>query len=250
MTLSLILIFLSGLAIGSFLNVLIYRLPKRKNILGRSYCDHCNRRLSWFDLIPLLSFALLKGKCRFCKKDIDITIPFVELITGLLFISVYIKYPILIDFKLWFNLFFISSLIIIFFIDLKNEFIPNKIIYPSILVSVLYSFLNPNPFNYILSGLGAFLFFLVLSLITRGKGMGGGDIKLGLFLGLFLGFPSIVFSLYLAFLTGGIVSIILILWKKKRLKGDTIPFGPFLAILGIISIFFGMKAVSLLLSFL
>lgn len=248
--LTVIIFFLLGLSIGSFLNVLIYRLPKNESLFGRSYCDHCKKELSWYDLIPLLSFVLLRGKCRYCKKPIDPLISVVELTTALLFVSVFLKFPIISDPKLWFHLFFVSVLLVIFFTDLKYEVIPNKIIYPAILISLLFIALNSNPINHILSGIGAFLFFLILSLVTRGKGMGGGDTKLALFLGLVLGFPNIVFSLYLAFLTGGFLSLILILWKKKRFKGDTIPFGPFLAFWGTISIFIGNYLVSLLLSFL
>lgn len=245
-----ILFFIFGLSIGSFLNVLIYRLPKNESLFGRSYCDHCKKKLSWYDLIPLLSFVLLKGKCRYCKETIDPIIPVVELTTALLFVSVFLKFPILSDPKLWFNLFFVSTLIVTFFTDLKYEIIPNKIIYPAILSSLFFIALTNNTVNHILSGIGAFLFFLILSLVTRGKGMGGGDTKLALFLGLVLGFPTIVFSLYLAFLTGGFISLILILWKKKKFKGNTIPFGPFLAFWGIVSIFLGNHLVSLLLSFL
>lgn len=245
-----IIFFLLGLSIGSFLNVLVHRLPKNENIFGRSYCDHCKKKLSWYDLIPLLSFVFLKGKCRYCKKNIDPLIPIVELITALLFVSVFLKFPILSNPSLWLNLFFVSTLIAIFFTDLKHEIIPNKIIYPAILISFLFITLTNNLVNHIMSGIGAFLFFLILSLVTRGKGMGGGDTKLALFLGLVLGFPNIVLSLYLAFLTGGFISLILILWKKKRFKKDTIPFGPFLAFSGIISLFFASPLVSLLLSFL
>lgn len=229
---------------------MIYRLPKNESLSGRSYCDYCQKKLSWHDLVPLLSFIFLKGKCRYCKESIDPLIPVVEVTLALLFVSVFLKFPVLSDPKLWFHLFFVSVLLVIFFTDLKHEVIPNKIIYPAILISLLFIALTSNPVNHILSGIGAFLFFLILSLVTRGKGMGGGDTKLALFLGLVLGFPTIVFSLYLAFLTGGFISLILILWKKKRFKKDTIPFGPFLAFWGIISIFLGNQLVSLLLSFL
>lgn len=245
-----ILIFVLGLSVGSFLNVLIYRLPKNENILGRSYCDHCKKRLFWYDLVPFLSYILLSGKCRYCKEEIDPFIPVVELITALLFTAIFLKFPIITDYNLWFYLYFVSSLIVVFFTDLKSEIIPDKIVFPALVFSIIFAILSVNPLNHILSGVGAFIFFILLALVTKGRGMGGGDIKLALFLGLILGFPNIVFSLYLAFLTGGVVSLILILWKKKKARGDTIPFGPFLVISGIISLIFTNQAVSLLLSFL
>ena len=250
MALGIFLFFIFGISIGSFLNVLIYRIPKKENIFGRSYCDHCKKRLPWYDLVPIISFLSLHGKCRFCKKNIDSSIPFVEITTALLFIAAFLKFPIPTDYNLWFYLYFVSSLIAIFFIDFKSEIIPDKIIFPALFVSILFLILSNNSLNHILSGIGAFVFFLILSLLTRGKGMGGGDIKLVTLLGVILGFPNILISVYLAFLTGGILSLILILWKKKRFKGDTIPFGPFLALFGIISLFFGNQMVSLLLSFL
>lgn len=250
MALGALLFFIFGISIGSFLNVLIYRIPKNENILGRSYCDFCKKKLPWYDLVPIISFLSLHGKCRFCKKEIDHFIPFVELITALLFAAVYLKLPIITDYNLWFYLYFISVLIIVFFTDLRSEIIPDKVVLPALLVSIIFAVFSGNPINHILSGLGAFIFFLILALATKGRGMGGGDIKLSMLLGVILGFPSILISLYLAFLTGGIISLILILWKKKRFKGDTIPFGPFLALFGIISLFFGNQMVLLLLSFL
>ncbi len=250
MILWLLLLFLLGLCIGSFLNVLIYRLPKNESLFGRSYCDNCKKKLSWLELIPLLSYAFLSGRCKGCKKKIDPVIPLVELTTALFFASLLFKFPIL-NFDgvilLIYYLFIFSCFIAIFFIDLKKGIIPDKIIYPAIILTLVYSFLNQLVIENILSGMGASLFFLILFLITKGKGMGFGDVKLAFLLGLFLGFPAIVFGLYLAFLTGGISSLILILWGKKKWRGDSIAFGPFL-ILGAIFAFFFRDLMVLLLS--
>lgn len=249
MILELILFLILGFSIGSFLNMLVYRLPKGQFIFGRSYCDNCRKTLLWYDLIPLFSFIILSGKCRFCKKKINNQAPLVETLTALLFVCLLLKYPILTDLNLWFFLFFVSSLITIFFIDLNDGIIPNKITFPLFFISLIYVTLNPNLFNHILSSFFIFLLFLMIYLLTKGRGIGFGDVKLVLVIGLVFGFPKIIITSYLAFLTGAIVSLILILWGKKHLHKDTIPFGPFLVIGAIVGIFLGDSLVSLLLSF-
>lgn len=246
----LLILFIFGLFIGSFLNVLVDRIPKGESpIKGRSYCDKCKKNLKWYDLIPLLSFIFLKGKCRYCQTHLSFYYPIVEVVTGILFVLVFIfvsgesimyqvlsiKYVL----DLLYYLFIVSSLIVIFFADLKYRIIPDKIIFPAILVSLAYILLNTYYLIPILSALGASLFFLFLFLITKGRGMGFGDVKFSFLMGLILGFPNIVVSLYVAFLTGAIVGCILILWQKKRIRGTSIPFGPFLVIGSLTAIFFG-----------
>ena len=267
-----------GISIGSFLNVLIDRIPQGKSpFKGRSYCDKCKKTLKWYDLIPLISYLYLKGKCRYCRAHISLYYPLVELVTGAMFIVTfaYIYHlPLTIDrfsiFNSQFSIFFyylfiLSSFIVIFFTDLKYGIIPDKIVYPSVVIFTIYHLsILPSAslragnfpfglaqggqfsiFNYLLSGIGAFIFFLVLFLITKGKGMGFGDVKLAFLLGLFLGFPKILAALYLAFLTGALIGSILIIWRKKKLKGGTIPFGPFLIIGTVLSLFFGEKILRL-----
>lgn len=243
------LIFLFGLCIGSFLNVLIYRLPHCLPITGRSFCPKCKKKISWYDNIPLLSFALLKGKCRHCHFPINWQYPVVELSTGFLFLSTAIllpeeniKYQIL-NIKYFFTLFYyltiISALIVVFFTDLKYQIVPDQVIYPTIGISLIRQLgLIGQEWNFFLSGLGAGLFFLVLHLVTRQKGIGLGDVKLAILMGLVLGYPKIILSLYLAFLTGALIGVILILAKVKRF-GEHIPFGPFLTSATLISLFWG-----------
>lgn len=246
MLFSLFLLFL-GLFVGSFLNVLSDRLPRNETVVkGRSHCEYCKKELQWYDLIPLFSFIFLKGKCRYCHKKLSFSYPISELGTGLIFFitSLFVlngpiyTYDIVI--KLIFYLFMVSSLIAIFFADLKHGIIPDKIIFPAILINLLYLLLFNNHFliQNFLSGLGALLFFLLLVLVTRGRGMGLGDVKFSFLIGLFLGFPGVLIGLYLAFLTGALISIILILWRKKFLK-DSIPFGPFLVLGTFIGLYFG-----------
>ena len=239
------LIFILGLTVGSFLNVLIDRLPNDKSILGRSYCDHCKKTLSWKDLIPVLSFVYLRGKCRYCHAPLSYQYPIVELLTGLLFIATY-QFATL-NFQLIYYLLIVSSLIVVFFADLKYGIIPDKILLPAIVVSLVYLTISTFYFpssnvlhsisNHLLSAFGSFLFFLLLYLITKTQGMGFGDVKLSFLMGLILGFPGVVLAIYLAFLTGGLVGIILILWKKKKLK-SSVAFGPFLVVGVLLSLFF------------
>lgn len=236
-----LLIFLFGISLGSFLNVLIDRIPQGISPWeGRSFCDHCKKTLQWYDLIPLFSFLSLGGKCRYCHKKLSWQYPLLEIVTGILFVVTFSQFlasravntqgimPVQL-LELGFALFIVSSWIVIFFTDLKFGIIPDKILFPAIIISFLYIFLfqNPSLSVHFLSGLGACLFFLVLFLGTRGKGMGFGDVKLVFLLGLVLGFPAVVLSLYISFLTGALISLILVIEKKLKLK-NTIPFGPFL----------------------
>jgi leader peptidase (prepilin peptidase)/N-methyltransferase len=244
----LIFIFIFGLCVGSFLNVLIYRLPRFLSPLeGRSYCPKCKKKILWHDNIPLLSFILLKGKCRFCRSPISFQYPLVEFITGVLFVLVVIFLPpkqdywvigLLDDWIIGLLVYWviISALVVIFFTDLLHQIIPDQVVYPAILISLLYA-IRYTPYA-IPASLGAGTLFLLLNLVTRGKGMGLGDVKLAGLMGLVLGFPKIVIALYLAFLTGALVGVILILLGRKRF-GEHLAFGPFLAGATWISLFWG-----------
>ncbi len=254
----LITIFLDGLFIGSFLNCLIERLSKNETFLiGRSYCPHCKQRLNWLDLIPVLSFLFLRGKCRYCQKPISLQYPLVELTTGLLFVSIFNEFSIF-NFQflnIFYYLLIACFLIIIFVYDLKHYIIPDKIIYPAIVIALIFNFQFSifNEFsifkNSILSAFGAAAFFLAIILISKGKWMGLGDFKLAIFMGLLLGFPSILVALFLAFFIGAIIGLGLIVLGKKGLKSE-IPFGPFLVTGTLIAIFWGQRIIDWYLQFL
>ena len=238
--------FIIGLFFGSFFGVLIDRLPKGKDVVtDRSICDFCKKEIKWYDLIPVVSFILLKGKCRFCKKSLSYSYPLLELLTGFLFAFSYMVFFNLGLIAFIYNLIILSVFFITFFMDLKYGIIADKIIFPASVLVILYSaFFAKNIFiNNLLSGIFTFLFFFGISyifyLVTKKDGMGGGDIKLSFLLGLYLGFPRILVALYIAFLTGAFISIILILWRKKRFQKDSLPFGPFLIISSVISLFLG-----------
>lgn len=259
------LIFCLGLIIGSFLNCVIYRLEEgEKSFLkGRSFCPKCKHTLSWQDLIPVFSFFFLKGKCRYCSQKISWQYPLVELATATLFLLTaryYLPFDlnniIFSDFIiLFFLLIFISLLIIIFAFDLRHYIIPDRVIYPAILIGIVYNIvysllINNNTallINYFLSGLFASLFFLFIVLISKGRWMGLGDVKLAFFMGLVLGSPNIIIALFLSFLIGALVGISLILAQKKKFSSE-IPFAPFLILGTFLALFWGGDILSFYLS--
>jgi len=238
-----LVLFLFGLAIGSFLNVVIYRLRFGDSPMkGRSYCDHCKAKIIWFDNIPLLSFLLLGGKCRKCKKKIPVDYPLVEFLVGLQFVWVYWLLKVNFSFfgswegfyslalLIYWLLLFSGSLAIVVY-DLKYMIIPDEVLWPLMGLSFLRLFIS-HQWQVLWTAAGSTLFIFLIWLITKGKGMGFGDVKLAFLMGLVLGWPMIVVAYFLAFLTGAIAGVILILVNKKKFK-DKIAFGPFL-ILGMI----------------
>lgn len=240
-----------GIFVGSFLNVIIDRLPRGEAFVrGRSHCDSCHHVLAWYDLLPLLSFIFLLGECRYCHKRIGWQAFVVEVVTGCLFALTFFLNPLFITndmfslftaiLTLLYSLYIISSFIIITVIDIKHGIIPNSIVYAALGIALLYHLLTPTlllPF--ILSAFCAGVFFFFLFAVTRGRGMGFGDVKLALLLGLFLGFPGIIIALYIAFLTGAFVALILVIGRKKKFSGGTIPFGPFMVTGALSAYFYG-----------
>ena len=227
--------FVLGLVIGSFLNSVIFRLKKGESIFfSRSYCIYCNNLLKWYDLVPVISFLILKGKCRYCKKNISLQYPIVELSTGILFFLIFrLTGGDLLAF-LYFSVIF-SLLIVVFVFDLKYYLIPDEIVYSGVFISFL-SAIFKNLSQFLLSGFFTFLFFFIIYFISKEKWIGFGDVKLGLFLGLFLGWPKILIALFFAFFIGALIGAILIFFRKKTLKSE-IPFGPFLVSGTFIAIF-------------
>ncbi len=257
-----IIIFTLGLIIGSFLNVVIYRLENGGKIVNdRSKCLHCKHTLNWLDLIPILSFIFLKGKCRYCKHSISVQYPLVELLTGIMFVAIFNFFaqggPVLdwqfLSFLFW--LYLTSVFIVIFVYDLRHYIIPDKVIYPAIIITTTFhlfsEFITTNNFQFsIFNQFSIFLFAAILAsgffyaiiIITKGKGMGGGDVKLAFLMGLLLGWPVILLSLFLSFIFGSIVGICLILIGKKKM-GSMIPFGPFLIIGTFVGLFWGEEII-------
>ncbi|MBZ9572784.1 prepilin peptidase [Patescibacteria group bacterium] len=239
-----LIVFIFGACVGSFLNCLIYRLREKESFLsGRSFCPKCRHKLGFFDLIPILSFIFLKGKCRYCSKRISLQYPMVEIATGGVFLLIF-NFQ---NFTTTLYLLIISCfLIIIFVYDLKHYIIPDKIIYPAIVITFLYrvifNFQTSNLYSSILSALAASGFFFLIWLVSRGKWMGLGDAKLAFFMGLFLGYPQILPALFSAFLIGAIIGLGLIAFGKKSLKSQ-VPFGPFLVAGSFIALFWGEQII-------
>ena len=252
-----VVIFLFGLTIGSFLNCVIYRLEKKESFLkGRSYCPNCKHILNWQDLIPVFSFLWLQGKCRYCRKSISWQYPMVELVTGLMFLLIFLASRDLAqpDNFLLFNTVYLwiltSLLIVIFVYDLKHYIIPDSIVYPGIVIAIIYQLFRIWNFGHWdlfgISNLGISIlpafFLLAIILFSGGRWMGMGDFKLAILMGLILGWPNILFALFSAFSLGAIIGLGLIATKKKGLKSE-IPFGPFLITGTFLALFWGQSAI-------
>lgn len=239
-----ILVFILGLIIGSFLNCLIYRLHFGGNILTeRSHCPRCKRVLGFWDLLPVLSFVFLKGRCRYCRQPIDWQYPLVELATAISFTLVYsTNYKLL---NTSYELLITSFLLVIFVYDLRYYLILDKVTAPVMVIAVLGNiFLLKIAWLDLLIGavIGGGVFFLQY-VLSRGRWVGGGDIRLGILLGLILGWQKTLLALFLAYLFGAIIGIILIIGKKKTLSSQ-IPFGTFLALTTWLSLLWGEKLIN------
>ena len=231
-----IIFFICGLIIGSFLEVVIYRVPRKISIIKPgSYCPSCNGKIAFYDNIPLISYILLRGRCRNCKVKISYKTFIIEILTGLLFVLNYFFFGLSIQTII--GIIFSSVLIAVSFIDIDLRIIPNVIVIPFTIVGLaLNIYLNPVRWWMPLAfSAGAFTFMLIINLIYP-KGMGMGDVKLSLMVGAFL-VKSVIAGLFLGFLVGAIFGIAVII--KKRKMRQTIPFGPFISIGSIIALFWG-----------
>jgi len=240
-----VLIFILGLIVGSFSNVCIYRIPRNESIIyPASHCPKCRSNISPKDNIPLLSYILLKGRCRNCKSKISIQYPIVELLTGLIYLIIYLTYGLSIQSLIYIIL--SSALIIIAFIDLNEQVIPEVISLPGIVIGLILSFFVPyilfiNSALGIVIGGGIILITrLAGSVIFKKEAMGRGDIKLAAMIGAFLGWRYIIISLFLGFFLGALAGIVLILSKIKS-REDAIPFGPFIVLGSFITLLWGEK---------
>ena len=251
-------VFLSGLIIGSFLNCLIWRLHTGESIGGRSYCPKCRKQIAWYDNIPVFSFLILRGKCRNCRQGISWQYPIVELITGILFVIAWIFESGIMNYESWFFLdtvihnsrfmlqvfrdwLIIAVMIIIFIYDLRWYLILDKITLPaSALFFILNILLGSSWQSLLISGIIGAGFFLLQFVVSKGKWIGGGDIRMGFLMGVILGWPHIILALFLAYILGSIIGVGLLLFKGKK-WGSEIPFGTFLAVATLITLFLGER---------
>ena len=233
-----IYLFIIGNIVGSFCNVCIYRLPRQESIIfPGSHCPHCQTPIYWYDNIPLLSFLLLRGKCRTCSQPISWHYPLVEFVSGVNLLTFYWLFSLSTPFFIY--VFLTTALIIITFIDLEHKIIPDIITLPGIPLGILFStlLLQQSLWDSLMGILlGGGIFYLV-ALLSRG-GMGGGDIELGAMIGAFIGWRYILLTIFVAVFSGSIISIALLIAGKKGRK-DMVPFGPFLALGTFVSILWG-----------
>lgn len=229
---------LFGLIMGSFLNMLIPRLHTGQGgiLFGRSRCPHCKHNLQAQDLIPLLSFLWLKGKCRHCRVRIEFWYPLTEITLAVLFAVLYLQVQ---DLRLWLWLaphFFVLTYI--FFHDVRYKEIHDSVMIPGIIFAALAAFSIGNPVGAFIGAAVAGAFFALQYFISRGRWIGSGDIRIGLFIGFFLGWPMTLIALLLSYLAGSLISIVLLLRGKAALK-TAVPLGPFLVLGTLLSFFWG-----------
>jgi len=250
-----VFIFVAGLVLGSFLNVCIWRMPRNESVVTpRSHCTACGKTIAWFDNIPVLSLLILGGKCRYCKERISPVYAIVELLTAFSFLFTYLYFGASVETIVYSLL--IASLIIVSFVDLKIQEIPDIISITGIPVGLILCFVFPelmkessrwqallNSVLGVLAGGGSiYLMGLLGGAVFKKDAMGGGDVKLMGMLGAFLGWKLIILAFFIAPFFGSFVGIA----AKIRNKEDTIPYGPHLSIAAVLMLFFGENILKLL----
>jgi leader peptidase (prepilin peptidase)/N-methyltransferase len=243
---------LLGLVVGSFLNLCIDRLPGGKSIVRPgSHCDNCNQSLKAVDLVPVFSYVWLKGHCRYCGARIPIRSPIVEFATAAIFAFLAWHYGL--SLELAFAVIYASIFIVIFAIDLEQELILNIVVFPAMILAFAFSFFwggfeefwpKVGPgflLSALLGGAVGFVLMLLPYLLTRGRGMGYGDVKLAAFIGLMSGFPLVVVALLVGIVVGGLVAVFLLVSRAVKSRKAAIPYGPFLAVGAMVALIWGDK---------
>lgn len=243
-----VFVFIFGICIGSFLNVCIYRLPESKSIVHpRSLCPHCGALIRFYDNIPLFSYIALRAKCRHCGARISLRYPVIEFISGIFAVGVFLKFGISVEALIYYT--FIATLLVITFIDIDHQIIPDIISLPGIPIFFAASFALPDMtfvesiLGILIGGGSLFLVAWLYHLITRREGMGGGDIKLLAMMGAIIGWKGVLFTIFTASAVGTLAGLVVILTAGKTMKLK-IPFGPFLAIGAIAYIFLGPQLIA------
>ncbi|GFO55168.1 type 4 prepilin-like proteins leader peptide-processing enzyme [Geomonas sp. Red276] len=239
--------FVLGAVVGSFLNVCIYRLPNHESVVfPPSHCPNCDYQIRWYDNVPIVSYLLLRGRCRGCGEHISLQYPIVELLNGLLTVALFWKFGLGLIFAIFFV--YTCTMVVLTFIDLEHQILPDIITLPGIVAGFGISFLFPgfgwlNSLIGILAGGGSLLLIAFgYQLITKKDGMGGGDIKLLAMMGAFFGWQGVLFIIFVASLLGSVIGISVMLAQKKD-SNLAIPFGPFLAGASLIFVFFGKRII-------
>jgi len=253
-----VIFLLLGLLVGSFLNVLVYRLRSAEELFwDRSKCPHCQHLIRWYDNVPVLSFVILKSRCRNCRQKISWQYPLVEILTGIIFAVIGQRFFSPVDFSTWittgYYLFISASLISIAVYDWLYLEIPSEVLWLAVAVSIAFglwadwnawmnftlpvSILGGAVYSAVFAAFFAFTFFFILSVASRERWMGMGDAYLAILLGLFVGWPKILLALFLAFFIGAVWGVALVVFKKKKMK-SRLPFAPFMILGAFIAFFF------------
>ncbi|MDY6892907.1 MAG: prepilin peptidase [Chloroflexota bacterium] len=239
---------LLGLSVGSFLNLCIDRLPAGKSIVSpSSHCDNCGQSLKAADLVPLFSYVWLKGSCRYCHARLPIRLPIVEIVAAITFTLLVLRYGL--SFHLATLAIYAVLFLLIFFIDLEQKLILNKVVLAGAALAIVFSFFDPAfeqfwprigpgfTLSALLGGVSGFTILLLPYLISRG-GMGAGDVKLAGLIGLVCGFPLVFVALLVGIIAGGLAALFMLVSQLAKRK-DAIPFGPFLALGAMITLIWG-----------
>jgi len=249
---TIIIIACFGLAWGSFLNVVIYRLPLRMSLFKpSSSCPHCKEKIKFYDNIPVLSFLLLRGKCRYCKGRISLRYPLVELLTAVCFLLLYSQHSL--SFFFFASCIFACALIALGFIDFYHQILPDEITLPGLLLALIYSLFRTDlnlrqALIGAVAGAGFLLFIYVAYYLLRKKeGLGLGDVTMMLLIGAYLGWRQAFFTLILASFVGALVGIFFIFYRKKDFQ-YSLPFGTFLALAAFAALLWGERIINAYLS--
>ena len=244
-----IILAIFGLIIGSFLNAVIYRLPRKIDLTWqRSICPSCKQQLRWYHNIPVLSYIFLLGKCGFCRKLIGWRYPFIEILNLVAYLAAYQYFGL--SWQLAVHCFLASALIVIFFVDLDFQIIPDAITLPGLVIGLAVSFapggigIVPALIGVVVGGGSLYLVAILGDWLFKKDSMGGGDIKMAAMLGAFLGWQKILLVFMGSALIGLVVSVIIMAFSARLRKQRLIPFGPFIAAAAVVAIIYGERIIS------
>lgn len=249
-----LLSFILGSCIGSFINAAEYRLAREEKVVrDRSRCRSCRAMIPWYDLAPIISFLLLRGKCRSCSDAISHQYPLVEAVTGSLVVGVFYLHPTVVSpydaLALLRDLIAVSAAVFLFVYDYKYMLLPDVVTIPAALIIAVCSYALGMSAGNLLLGIGiGGGFFLLQYAVSRGAWVGGGDIRYGALLGALFGWPMILVALFLSYIVGATFAVGLLLSKRKQL-GQTVPFGTFLSVGLVMTLFFGQALLDWYLAF-
>jgi leader peptidase (prepilin peptidase)/N-methyltransferase len=244
-----IFMFVLGAAVGSFLNVCIHRLPQERSIVyPPSYCPHCKAKIKPYDLIPILSFIWLKGRCRKCQNKISWRYPIVEFLSGAAFVST----PLILGLPAYaprsiFYIIFSALLLVVFFADQETQIIPDEVFYVGLPLALVYhSFFGTLKTSLAGLAIGFLVLFIIArlgKLIYKKEAVGFGDLKLAAFMGAALGWEKLIPALFIGYILGGLWASALILSRRKKIS-DYIPFGPALCLGAYLALFWGKDIIN------